>query len=71
MNQRRRGLVRITGQKMYDQADAAWEAEMRKKLGQDKKDKVHAASRARGAPLIVTGVNEFIRLRADPPTDAR
>jgi hypothetical protein len=56
---------------MYDQADAAWEAEMRKKLGQDKKDKVHAASRARGAPLIVTGVNEFIRLRADPPTDAR
>jgi hypothetical protein len=55
---------------MYDQADAAWEAEMRKKLGQDKKDKVHAAS-ARGAPLIATGVNEFIRLRADPPTDAR
>jgi len=29
------------GQKMYDQADAAWEAEMRKKLGQDKsKNKV-------------------------------
>lgn len=50
MNQRRMGLVRNTGQKMYDQADAAWEAEMRKKLGQDKKDKVHAASRAWSSP---------------------
>jgi hypothetical protein len=26
---------------MYDQADAAWEAEMRKKLGQDKSKVLH------------------------------